>query len=289
MEPVFTRDGIPLHLRQWRLRRGARGTVVIVHGLGEHIGRYHALAEALNAEGWQVAGHDHRGHGASGGARGRIARADALLEDLAVVVDAVRPSSAGPLVLMGHSMGGLVAARFVAELVGPRPAGWSRPVDGLVLSSPALDPGLTALQKLMLAVLGPLAPHLALPNGLPPEGLSRDPAVVRAYQADPLVHDRITPLLTRFIVDGGVAVRSRAAQWPLPTLLMWGGADRCVDPSGSEAFARAAPPARLTAVPWPELRHEIFNEPEHAAVRACMAQWLRQQFSDMPSRMAGTL
>ena len=104
-------------------------------------------------------------------------------------------------------------------------AAWHRRVDALVLSSPALDPGMNAGQKLLLAVLGRLAPGLAVGNGLKPEWISRDPAVVAAYVADPLVHDRVTPRLARFILDGGAVVRSVAARWAAPTLLLWAGSD----------------------------------------------------------------
>jgi alpha-beta hydrolase superfamily lysophospholipase len=136
----------------------AWGTVQIVHGLGEHIGRYEAVAAVLNAAGWHVVGHDHRGHGLSEGARGAVPAGPGLLGDLAQVHGpSARP---GRHLLLGHSMGGLVAARFVAEALQAEPAPWSRPVDGLVLSSPALDAGLGPVQKLLLAMLGPLAPDL---------------------------------------------------------------------------------------------------------------------------------
>jgi alpha-beta hydrolase superfamily lysophospholipase len=187
----------------------------------------------------------------------------------------------GRPVLLGHSMGGLIAARFIAEGLLEAPSPWWRDVDGLVLSSPALDAGMNAAQKLLLAVLGPMAPKLALNNGLKPEWVSRDPAVVKAYVADPLNHDRITPALVRFIVDGGVFVRERAARWKTPTLLMWAGADRCVAPAGSEAFAAAAPKAVVEAQAWPGLFHEIFNEPEQAQVLARLTAWLAK-IADLP-------
>jgi alpha-beta hydrolase superfamily lysophospholipase len=274
MDELTTGDGLQLHLRHWPAPAGARGTVQIVHGLGEHIGRYAAVAAALNAAGWNVVGHDQRGHGRSEGARGALPRADALLADLALVMDALR--APGRWVLLGHSLGGLVAARFVAEALAPAPSAWSRAVDGLVLSSPALDPGLGVAQKALLALLGPLAPDLALGNGLKPEWVSRDPAVVRDYIADPLVHDRVTPRMVRFIVDGGELVRARAAQWRVPTLLLWAGADRCVAPRGSAAFAAAAPAPVLTAQEFPGLAHEIFNEPERDEVLAQLTRWLQR-------------
>jgi alpha-beta hydrolase superfamily lysophospholipase len=268
-----TPDGERLFVRRWSALGDSRGTVQLVHGLGEHVGRYEALAAALTAAGWHVLAHDQRGHGQSTGARGTIPAPDTLLQDLTLVMDTHRTRH-GLHVLLGHSMGGLIAARCVAEGLAARPAAWYRDVDALVLSSPALDPGMNAVQKLLLAVLGPLAPKLALNNGLKPEWISHDSAVVAAYRADPLVHDRITPALVRFIVDGGRAAQAAAPRWTLPTLLMWAGADRCVAPRGSAAFAAAAPKAVLTARPFAAMFHEIFNEPERAQPIAELLRWL---------------
>src|SRR3990167_4841751 len=224
MHTLTTADGLTLHLQSGPAAAApVRGTVLIVHGLGEHIGRYAHVMAHLAAQGWATLGYDHRGHGRSGGPRGGLATDLSLLSDLGAVIAHARPSHPGPLLLLGHSMG------------------------GLVVSSPALDPGMHALQKLLLAVAAPLAPDRALGNGLKPEWVSSDPAVVRAYLADPLVHDRITPRLLRFIVEGGERVRQCAPQWRLPTLLLYAGADRCVAPRGSDAFAAAAPPARGVA------------------------------------------
>lgn len=274
MERALTAaDGARLHLREWPCD-GARGTVHLVHGLGEHIGRYDALAAALNGWGWRVVGHDHRGHGRSDGPRGGLPAPDTLLRDLAQVIDTVRTARGGPRVLLGHSLGGLIAARFVAEGLHDRPADWHRGVDALVLSSPALDPGMNPVQKALLAVLGPLAPALALGNGLDPAWVSRDPAVVKAYVDDPLVHDRITPRLARFVVDAGEEVLSLAPRWRVPTLLMWAGSDRCVAPRGSAAFAAAAPVSVVSAQVYPALAHEIFNEPERAEVLEHLRAWL---------------
>lgn len=272
-----TTDGLRLQGQAWPLpAQTARGTVLIVHGLGEHVGRYAALAARLNAWGWQVLGFDHRGHGRSQGPRGGLAHADDLLRDLALALDAARAAGPGPLVLLGHSLGGLVAARFVAEGLRAPKADWHRPVDALVLSSPALDPGMNAAQKLLLAVLGPLAPGLAVGNGLKPGWISRDPAVVAAYVTDPLVHDRVTPRLARFILDAAALVQSRAPRWSLPTLLLWAGSDRCVAPAGSAAFAAAAPKEVLRAQVFAPLFHEIFNEPEpeRERVLAVLGTWL---------------
>jgi len=272
-QSLITADGLKLRLREWPCP-GAKGTVLIVHGLGEHVGRYGAVAAWLNERSWRVIGHDQRGHGLSEGGLGRLAHADDLLNDLAMVIDGVRETYPGPLLLLGHSMGGLVAARFCAEGMSTGPARWYRSVEALVLSSPALDPGMNPAQKLLLGALGPLAPNLAVHNGLKPEWISRDPAVVKAYIDDPLVHDRITPRLVRFIVDSGDMVRERLANWRVPTLLMWAGADRCVAPSGSAHFAQATPGATVASREFPTLFHEIFNEPERKEVFAALEAWL---------------
>jgi len=267
-------DGLKLFVQPWPAPGPSRGTVVIVHGLGEHIARYTHVAQHLNGWGWNVVGYDHRGHGRSEGAKGRLNDSDDLLRDLSGVIAAVRAEYPGPLVLLGHSLGGLIAARFVAEGLCASPAAWHRPVEALVLSSPAIDPGMNAAQKALLAVMGPLAPNLAVNNGLKPEWVSRDPAVVKAYVDDPLVHDRVTPRLVRFILDGGALVLQLAPQWKVPTLLIYAGSDRCVSPAGSKAFAAAAPTSAMMTREFPTMFHEIFNEPEQAKVFDTLAGWL---------------
>ncbi|HEX2012062.1 MAG TPA: lysophospholipase [Roseateles sp.] len=287
MRTLRTDDGLPLHWRQWS-RPGpgpARGTVLIVHGLGEHIGRYEHVAARLNSWGWHVVGHDQRGHGASGGARGDISCSERLLQDLALVIDELRADAllgAGPLVLLGHSMGGLVAASFVAGGLSVSSGGvlpaWFRPVDALLLSSPALDPGMSGFQKLLLTLALPVAPHLALGNGLKPAWISRDAAVVAAYRNDPLVHDRITPTLASMIAEAGVEVLARAPQWLVPTLLLWAGSDHCVEPDGSADFAAEAPKPLVQAHCFERLYHELFNEPEREQVFARLQAWLDDRF-----------
>jgi alpha-beta hydrolase superfamily lysophospholipase len=273
-DTLVTDDGLRLHLRSWPAPAPTCGSVLLVHGLGEHIGRYEHVAARLNGWGWQVAGYDHRGHGRSEGARGRLHAADDLLRDLARVIDAVRAARPGPLLLLGHSMGGLVAARFVAGMADGREP-WSRPVDALVLSSPALAVEMSGAQRLLLAVAGRLAPNLAVSNGLDPAWISRDPQVVQRYRDDPLVHDRVAPRLARFIVDGGSYVEQRAERWRTPTLLLWAGSDRCVAPAGSAGFAAAAPQAVVAAHEFRALYHEIFNEPEQDEVFGVLGEWLQ--------------
>ncbi len=280
MQSLHTDDGVPLHVRHWSTHGAAFGTVIMVHGLGEHLGRYEKLATDLNAAGWHVCAYDHRGHGASGGSRGRIPRDDSLLRDLSRVIDQVHEFREGKVLLLGHSMGGAVAARFVAQgMVRDRGMpSWYQHVDGLVLSSPALDLGLTAAQRVLLALMGSLSPDAAVNNGLDPAWVSSDPAVVAAYRKDPLVHDRVTPRLVRFMLDSGALVREHAAVWSVPTLLMWGENDHCVAPRGSADFASDAPSAFVSAQSFPGFAHEIFNEPGRDRPVATMTRWLAEQY-----------
>jgi alpha-beta hydrolase superfamily lysophospholipase len=266
-------DGDNLAVQDWHLPEGvpARGMVLLVHGLGEHAGRYHSLARDLNAWGFAVRGYDQYGHGESGGVRGGLPQPNRLLDDLAELVESTRTRSPHlPLVLLGHSLGGLVAASFVARTL--------MAVDALVLSSPALAVRLSPLQKLLMDFVPRIAPNLAVRNGINADYLSHDPAVGAAYRADPRVHDRITGRLARFIAEEGMLVRSRAASWKVPTLLMYSGDDRLVDAMGSRIFASAAPPQVLTSRCFEEMYHEIFNEQERELPRQMLRQWLHARF-----------
>ena len=267
-------DGDNLVIQDWPLTQdiSLRGVVIIVHGLGEHAGRYDHVARRLNQWGYAVRGYDQCGHGESAGPRGSLPTHTRLLDDLADIVDNTRarmPKDT-PLILLGHSMGGLVAAHFVGMDL--------RPVDALVLSSPALDPGLNLVQRLMLAVLPKLMPNLRVGNGVKPQFVSHDPAVVAAYRADPLVHDRISGRLARFIAETGPRTVAMAGRWTVPTLLMYAGDDRLINPAGSERFAAAAPSAVVTAKCFDTLYHEIFNELDADAVFAELKRWLDTRF-----------
>lgn len=273
--PFTLRDGLNIALYDWPLpmRQRPRAVVLIVHGLGEHAWRYDPLAQRLNEWGYVVRAYDQRGHGESGGKPGTLSDDDDLLEDLAEVVDDTRRHIAQPwscpLILLGHSMGGLVCAAFVRQNMAP--------VDGLVLSSPALDAGLGAVQKLLIGLLYRWAPNLTLGNGLDASRISHDPAVVAAYGKDPLVHDRISARLAHFIATHGPEVLEAAPRWVMPTLLMYAGDDRLVDPQGSRAFAAAAPPSRVASRCFDGLYHEIFNESDSSPVYAELRAWLDRQ------------
>lgn len=281
MRTLTTADGLALHLRQWKPDTTPTGAVLIVHGLGEHLGRYEHVAAHLNGLGWEVHAYDQRGHGASQGPRGDAPHEMSLVEDLGLVIQSLRSDpllAARPLLLLGHSLGGLVAARYVAEgaglNVGKAMPSWFQAVDGLMLSSPAFDPGMNPLERVALALLGPIAPHWGVNNGLNPHWLSRDPAVVQAYRQDPLVHKVITPTLVQMVLEQGREVLRLCPSWRVPTLLMWAGADRCVSPKGSAEFAQAAPQTLLQSHCFTHLFHEILNEPEQAEVLSQMGAWM---------------
>jgi alpha-beta hydrolase superfamily lysophospholipase len=198
---------------------------------------------------------------------------DALLEDLGELIQDTRQHIAlpwvCPLVVLGHSMGGLVAASFVQRGMAP--------IDALVLSSPALDTGMSAFQRWLTRILYRWAPDLTVSNGLDPKGISQDPEVVRAYQADRLVHDRISARLARFIDLNGPHVVAAAPTWFVPTLLMYSGADRLVRSAGSQAFASVAPSAQVRSRRFDGLFHEIFNEADPSAVFGELRDWLDQR------------
>jgi alpha-beta hydrolase superfamily lysophospholipase len=204
----------------------SRGTVLLVHGLGEHIGRYAHVAKHLNDWGFAARGYDHFGHGLSTGARGGLPTEGRMLDDLAKILTNTRQRmrAGESLVLIGHSMGGGIVGQYVSL----HPSA----VNAVVMSSPALDPGLNAVQKFLLATLPKLVPNLRVPNGLKVNFISHDADVVQAYLKDPLVHNKIATRLAKTIADSGAATIQAAATWPLPTLLMFAGSDHLVNPTG---------------------------------------------------------
>jgi alpha-beta hydrolase superfamily lysophospholipase len=278
---VRTADGTELFVRRWPVPAGTprRGSLLLVHGLGEHSGRYEHVAELLTGMGLEVRSYDHRGHGRSGGPRGAIPGPDALLDDLRDVFDALSADTdaEGPPLLLGHSMGGLVAARAAT-------GGWVAP-RALILSSPALALWMSRPQRALAAVGRRLAPDRAVANGLPLDGLSRDPAVIAAYGADEHVHDRITPRLLDFMLDAGARALADAPSFRVPTLLLVAGADRLVDAAGSRRFAAALPDGVGALRVYADHHHELFNEPEPDRSRVLddLHEWIDAQLAQRGS------
>ena len=271
MSTLDSVDQDKLAVYDWPLTEAkpSRGTALLVHGLGEHMGRYAHVAKHLNDWGFDVRGYDHFGHGLSTGVRGGLPSDDRMLNDLAKVVADTRKKMVAdePLVLIGHSMGGGIVGRFVSLNLAP--------VDALVMSSPALDPGLNVIQKGLLAILPKIAPNLRIGNGLNTNYICRDAAVVATYLADPLVHDRISARLASVIAVSGAATIQVAPHWTTPTLLMFAGEDKLVNPAGSRAFAAAAPNCVRTQA-FEHMFHEIFNAPDQAQVFNVLKTWLDQ-------------
>jgi alpha-beta hydrolase superfamily lysophospholipase len=268
---VRATDGTELHIRRWPVPDGTarRGSLLLVHGLGEHSGRYAHVADALTPVGLEVVSYDHRGHGASGGVQGGLPHPDALLDDLALVHGSLDDDA----FLLGHSMGGTIAARAVT-------GGWVTP-PGLILSSPALAVDLSATDRALAAIGRRLMPDRPMPNRLPVDRISHDPAVVAAYKADPDVHDRLSVRLLDFLVAAGEAARADASRLTVPTLGLVAGADELVAPRGSREFFAALPPGVGTLHWYDDLYHEVFNErePDRSRVLADLRAWLEDRLA----------
>jgi alpha-beta hydrolase superfamily lysophospholipase len=270
-ETLKTADGLDLFARRWQARDVPhRWTFVIVHGLGEHGGRYQHLAEWFAPRGATVYAMDHRGHGRSGGQRGHAPSLDVLLDDVELVVRRAADDAGGPLVLVGHSFGGLLA---IAYALG-RPTR----LDRAIFSAPALVPKVKvpAWKQALAGVLPKIAPRASFANEIDPNVLSRDPAVGRIYVSDPLVHKQITAGLYAGTIARGESFIARAPELRVPFLLLHGRDDQIVDPSGSERFfAGATAPGRAFRL-YPGLYHEIFNEVEKEKVFQDIDSWLTQ-------------
>ncbi|MGC4059856.1 MAG: alpha/beta hydrolase [Aquabacterium sp.] len=272
------RDGLKLHVAHWPLP-GARGVVVFLHGLAAHGGWYGELAAVLHAAGWAMAAPDYRGHGLSEGPRAGLSKDDDLLFDVATVLDHVRETHPGlPLILMGHSTGGLVTSRFgVAEDIA-RNAPWWRPVEGLVLLAPALQATLSLTQKALLTTMGRLLLDVGMPMGIDLSWTCDDPAMVTRHSQDPLMHGRLTPRFALFLAREGQRVLAHASTWSTPTLMLYSQADKLVSPEGCERFARRAPAQVLTAKVYAHLAHSLLHEPHRDLVHGDITQWLQQRF-----------
>ncbi len=277
-------DGVSLFVTDWPLAPGepVTGSILLMHGLGEHSGRYAHVIRFFNRCGLLVRSYDHRGHGRSGGRRGDAADDGALLRDAKLVLndfrrqqELIHPELENTTpILFGHSMGGLFAARFaVAHMASLR---------GLILSSPALALRMSGFQHGLLKLMSAVAPGLAAPNGLDVNLLSHDLTVAKAYRLDPLVHNKISPRLLNSMLHAGAFAIEQAPTLALPTLMVIAGSDRIIDPEGSRRFFAALRPEIATMHDYEGMYHEIFNEIGAERVFADVRRWLDAQHMLQP-------
>jgi acylglycerol lipase len=260
--------GVELYWQGWLPDTPPTGVVLVCHGLGEHAARYANVVEALLPDGWAVYGLDHRGHGRSGGRRAHLdAYADWLADFDAFRREVVARHPGLPVFLLGHSMGGQIALAYALD----------HPDDlaGLVLSAPALAssqvPGVAVPVLRLLARVGPTL----RPAGIDVTKISKDPAVVTAYQADPLVHQGKPTLgLMSALFDGFGRLVAAAPALRMPLLLQHGALDELTDPAGTRALEAAAGSPDITVRWYDGLWHEIYNEPERARPLGDLRDWL---------------
>lgn len=260
-------DGLSLFRRTWTPPLPKR-LIVLVHGYAEHSGRYEEIASWLARRGGAVSSYDHRGHGRSAGRRAHVRGFDEYLDDLAGMLEMAKAEHPTlPSHLVGHSMGGLITLAFLVE---------RNPVlNSAVTSGAAIDPdGVSPVRIAIARALRSIWPTLRMGSGLELEGLSRDPAVVEKYLADPLVFRDMTASLGAELLGRAKRTAPRAAEVKIPLLMLHGEDDTLCSARGSRQFsAGLATEGSLLRV-YPELRHEIFNEPEREQVYADLWQWL---------------
>ncbi len=253
----------------WLPDDAPRAVLLLVHGLAEHSGRYVNLVDHVVPVGYAVYGIDHVGHGRSSGARAHADRFEDFLEPLKTYLEMIRRWQPGkPVFLVGHSMGGLIGAAFLLE--------HQDSLHGAILSGPSvkvpdnISPAVVLLGRVLSAVL----PGVGI-LGLDPTGVSRDPAVVRAYIEDPLVHTgKISARLGAELLQAMRRVTARANLIRLPVLILQGGADRLVAPDGARMLHELAGSSDKTLKIYPGLYHEVYNEPERGQVLRDVESWL---------------
>lgn len=257
----------------WRFGKPSgtpRGLVVISHGVAEHMDRYRHVEAALSAAGYATFIIDHRGHGASGGPRVFVKRFEEYVADLDLAIARAKGkvASGTKTFLLGHSMGGLIAIEHLLTHPGV--------VNGAVLSGPALGLSLKvpawkdALGKVMSAAW----PGLAIPTGVDPSFVSRDPAVVKAYASDPRVTKKATARWYTELLAAQADANARALEVKTPFLLVVGGQDKLTSVTAIEKWFPLAGAADKTIIPYPALYHEVLNEPEKDVVLGDIVRWL---------------
>jgi acylglycerol lipase len=262
-------DGLSLYFQGWQVDDAQKGVICLVHGLGEHSGRYAHWAALLNQAGYSVLTFDLRGHGKSQGKKGHSPSFDAYVKDISLLLgEAEKSFSNLPHFLYGHSLGGIVVSNYVLR---------EKPLlAGVIITSPGFRTALEQQKvKIILAkIIGSLLPDLSMQTGLDPKAISRDTEVVDKYINDPLVHGIATAAMAKNTLDAISWAFEHAGEWSLPLLLMHGENDRIAFVQGSQEFARKIKGDYCTLKIWPNLFHEIHNEPEKEQVFEYLRQWL---------------
>lgn len=261
-------DGLDMYGHGWLPEGQPKAIIVLVHGLGEHCGRYAHIGALLAEKGYALLGFDLRGHGKSGGPRGHTPSFEAFMKDIDSMFEQASARYLGiRQFIYGHSLGGILVLNYVLRR---KPA-----LAGVVVTSPGLRTALEEQKaKVMLAkVLGSLLPSVSLASGLDANMISHDLEVVNRYKQDPLVHDKISFGMAKNLMDAIQWTFDHAGEFDIPLLLMHGTADRIAFDRGSKEFA-AKVKDDCTLKLWDGFYHEIHNEPEKAEVFKVMLDWL---------------
>lgn len=267
-------DGLKIYAQAWEPETEPKAVVCLVHGLGEHSGRYAYVAATLNQGGYIVLASDLRGHGKTEGKRGHSPSFEAFMDDMALLLaEAAQRYPNLPCFLWGHSLGGVLVANYVLRR---KPQ-----LEGVVITSPGLRTSISNQKaKIGFARLaGKIIPEMSMPTGLDAKQISRDPEVVERYVNDPLVHGVATVAMAKYTIEAIPWAYEHASEWALPVLIMHGDADAIAFVSGSEEFARLIR-QDCTLKIWPGLWHETHNEPEKDQVLAYALGWLDSQLSN---------
>lgn len=243
--------------------------MIIVHGIGEHIGRYDQVAAFFMQQGYAVIGIDHYGHGKTDGHKGASRGFEFMFDYLKAFLRHVKTQFSKPVIMFGHSMGGGVLTGF---LLKRQPE-----ILAAVISAPALIIGTRPgpLLKGALKVITAIAPNFRISQGLDINKVSHDPLAIEKFENDPLRHDKISFRLANDMIQNGAWCLEHADQLKVRSLLMHGSADEFTAVEGSRLFAKRAPANLLTYKEWDNLYHEMHNEPESAEVLQYVADWLK--------------
>lgn len=270
-----TDDQISIFVRDWPAPEGMheKKGIIIMHGLGEHCGRYTHLAEYFLTLGFVVRTFDHRGHGQSTGSRGDVSNSDAIINDAKMVIEDFTKQLIEAPMIFAHSMGGLFAMHLsLSEKVK---------IKALILSSPALSVHLSRFEKILFSIGQYLIPSIGVPHGSNGLHLSHDPEVVKNYQNDELVHNKISARLFKSMLKSMKYTLKNATKLKVPLLLLVADGDLVVDPNGSKKFASKVlkndPDFKIKIILYPNFYHEVINEPESQIVFSDMKNWINNE------------